>query len=166
MRRTEPRGSGGGHRMRRAVGWVGRIVVHGWAAAVIVGPLTAQVPWEGPRLLGSAEPGGFGVHWVDYGTLPGDGMGVLITVSGAGLPDGARLRGGFAEGAYGTNAGFAGLDLWGPRAARSGTLPVDPAPITGWAGGAFAQRSARRSSRALRRWAGSIRPRSARMRGQ
>ncbi len=141
MRRIEPLAPAGGHRERQPAGPPQRIVVVTRivavalttlaATAVIASSVTAQVAWEGPRLLGATPPGSFGAHWVDYGTLPGDGMGVLITYAGPGLHDRAQLRGGFAEGAYGASAGFGGIDLWGPLAARSSALPLDLAWTTG-----------------------------------
>lgn len=101
------------------------------AAALAATPATAQVAWEGPRLVDTTSRRGFGAHWVDYGTMPGDGMGMLFTWMGAGLPDRTQLRGGVAEGAYGAGSVFGGIDRWGRLASRSATLPVDLSWTTG-----------------------------------
>ena len=135
MRRTER-----GRRAVRAVRLPARasgvplaaaLLAAAWLAAMgAVSGAAGQVTWETPRLLGAEVPRGLGVYGVDYGALPGDGYGVLVTLTG-GLPEGFRLRGGFAEGAGGENAGFGGIDVWRRLGSTSEDLPVDVLWTTG-----------------------------------
>lgn len=74
-------------------------------------PLTAQIAWETPRMLGPASPEGFGVHWLNAGTLPGDGSAVLVTWDFPGLPRAVGLRGGAGQGADGGASAFGGIDV-------------------------------------------------------
>ena len=124
-RRGRRGGRPGANRTRPAPALAGLLLA---VALVLAGgggsSLQAQVTWETPRLLGSEVPRGLGLHYVDFGALPGDGRGVLATWTG-GLPAGLRLRGGFAEGAGGENAGFGGLDVWTRLTGPSESVPVD-----------------------------------------
>lgn len=95
-------------------------------------PTAAQVPWETPRLMGPDSPQGFGVLWTRFGSLPGDGDGLMAVWQTAGLPSGVSLRVGGAEGAGGRTAVFAGLDVRSPLARHGAGLPLDLA----WTAGA------------------------------
>lgn len=98
-------------------------------------PLSAQVPWDAPAFLSPAEPGGLGVHWLDYGTLRDDGTGFLVTWKGTPFPADIRVRGGFAEGAEGEDAVFGGVEL-SRGLTDGGMLPIALAWTVG--GGASA----------------------------
>lgn len=89
------------------------IVTWGLLLAAIALPTgaVAQIAPDTPRLISPHLTAGLGVHWLQAGTLPGDGDGVLVTWSMPGLPDGLRLRGGAGTGAGGTTAGFGGVDV-------------------------------------------------------
>lgn len=75
--------------------------------------LGAQVAFDTPRLVSPFGSGGFGIHWIRAGTLPGDGDAILGTWAMPGLPIGARLRGGVGRGAAGVDATFGGIDVQG-----------------------------------------------------
>jgi hypothetical protein len=99
--------------------------------ALSAGEAGAQVAWETPRLLGPETPGGFGVYWIEFGTLPGDESGVLVTWRPPGFPETVSLRGGAGDGADGSSSGFGGVDLRVPFAEHRPGQPLDLAWISG-----------------------------------
>ena len=103
------------------------------AAALALAPAGthAQVAWETPRLLGPETQGGFGVYWIEFGTLPDDGNGVLVTWRPPGFPETVSLRGGAGDGAGESSSGFGGVDLRVPFAAHRPGQPLDLAWISG-----------------------------------
>jgi hypothetical protein len=92
---------------------------------------TAQIAWESPRLLSPEAIGGMGLYYVRFATFPGDGSGAFLTWQPAAFPRGVSLRGGAAEGAGGTTAGFGGVDVTAPLAAHTESRPVDLSWNTG-----------------------------------
>lgn len=86
---------------------------------------TAQVPWETPRLIGPESPTSFSLLWTRFGTLPGDGEGVVAVWGTPGLPAGVTLRFGGAEGAGDRNAYFGGVDVRSPLVRHRPEQPFD-----------------------------------------
>jgi hypothetical protein len=91
----------------------------------------AQTAWESPRLLSPEPIGGFGLYYVRFAALPGDGVGGFVTWRPVGFPAGVSLRAGAAEGAGGTTAGFGGVDVSAPLARRTEARPIDLSWNTG-----------------------------------
>jgi hypothetical protein len=120
--------------MRKQLHTFWSLACPGLIAATLTLPLAAvaQVPWETPRLMGPDSPQGFGLLWTRFGTLPGDGDGLMAVWRTAGLPAGVSLRVGGAEGAGGRTAVFAGVDVRSPLARHGTDQPLDLA----WTAGA------------------------------
>jgi hypothetical protein len=88
-------------------------------------PSAAQTAWESPRLLSPQPIGGTGFFYVRYAALPGDGHGGFLTWRPSALQRGVSIRAGAAEGAGGVVAGFGGIDVNVPLAARTESRPID-----------------------------------------
>lgn len=86
---------------------------------------TAQVPWETPRLIGPESPTSFSLFWMRFGTLPGDGDGMMAVWRSPGLPAGVTLRFGAAEGAGDHDAFLAGVDIRAPVSRHGAGQPLD-----------------------------------------
>ncbi|KPJ83355.1 MAG: hypothetical protein AMS19_04760 [Gemmatimonas sp. SG8_23] len=110
-----------------------------WGAAVLAiglslsapAPVTAQLVWDTPRLIGPESPRGLGVYWMRAGALPEDGDAVFGTWTLPGFDGALAIRGGGGRGAGGEVAGFGGLDARAPLARHTEGQPLD----LEWTGG-------------------------------
>ena len=84
-----------------------------------------QTAWETPRFLSPQAIGGTGLFYVRYAALPGDGQGGFVVWSPGAARRGVSVRLGAAEGAGGVTAGFGGVDVTAPIAARTEARPID-----------------------------------------
>jgi hypothetical protein len=100
--------------------------------AVLAAPVSAQIAWDTPRMIGPESPTGLGFYWVRGETLPGDDDAVFTTFGLPGTGGAVSLRGGIGYGVDGEEAAFGGVDLRAPLARHSDTQPLD----IEWSGGA------------------------------
>ena len=89
-------------------------------------PLGAQVAWDGPMLVGTESPAGWGAYVVDL-TSHG-GIGLLVSWRGSGRT-GYRI--GFAEDSSDDLAVYGGADFSGPLLSAGEQFPLD----VRWVGG-------------------------------
>lgn len=91
----------------------------------------AQAPWESPRMLPPDGPGGLGLYYARFSSLPGADHGAAFHWHPPGFPGGLSVRAGAANGAGDRTAGFGGVDFSAPLVRRSGEMPLDLAWSTG-----------------------------------
>ena len=153
MRRTEWAAALAGAVIARAHGWTvqGRVGVRRLGPAVVLivaallglpaipsgmpapcfAQLRAQVPWDSPRMLPPDAPGGIGLYYVRFSSLPGSDHGFAVQWAPPSFPEGLRVRGGAANGARERTAGFGGVDFTGPLVEGSGDMPLNLSWSTG-----------------------------------
>ena len=95
--------------------------------ALLAPPVSAQVPWESPLLLGPGSPGGVSLFLVD----PGDGLGGMVQWQGRERERRLGFRAGVAEDHQDDLAAFGGVDFTGSLLTHSEEFPLDLIWVTG-----------------------------------
>lgn len=117
------------HRPGRALALVRALAV---ATSLGATPVSAQIAWDTPRMIGPETPAGLGVYWTRAEVLPGDDDAVFGTWALPATGGSVVLRGGFGKGVAEEEAVFGGVDVRAAIARHSDTQPFD----VEWTGGA------------------------------